>query len=221
MTVATIRQPLIDVEEQPHFMELDNISWDLFIKLHRAIDASGRYFRITYDDGRLVLMSPIGRTHERVKKLVARLIEELTLELDIPMECLGSLTQKRKTLRKGLEPDECYFIQHEGAEKRSWNLSKDPLPDLALEIDVTHHPIDREAIYAALGVGELWRYRGARVEFFRLSGKKQYEKISASRVLPISAEEVNRFVAMLDLAPDHTAIVKAFRKWVRSRKDSQ
>jgi Uma2 family endonuclease len=218
MTVAAIRQPLIDVEEQPQFMELDNISWDLFVKLHRAIDASGRYFRITYDDGRLVLMSPIGRTHERVKKLVGRLIEELTLELDIPMECLGSLTQKRKTLRKGLEPDECYFIQHEGAEKRSWNLSKDPLPDLALEIDVTHHPIDREAIYAALGIGELWRYRGSRVEFLRLSGKKQYEKISASRVLPISAEEVNRFVAMLDLAPDHTAIVKAFRKWVRSNK---
>ncbi len=74
MTVAAIRQPLIDVEEQPQFMELDNISWDLYMRLHRAIDASARYFRITYDEGRMVLTSPIGRTHERVKTLVRHLL---------------------------------------------------------------------------------------------------------------------------------------------------
>ena len=220
MTVAAIRQPLIDVEPEPQFVELDNISWDLFIRLHRAIDASGRHFRITYDDGRMVLMSPIGRTHERVKSLVRRLIEELTLELEIPIEGLGSLTQKRKKLKKGLEPDESYLIQNcpRAVGKKRSNLPEDPLPDLVVEIDVTHHPIDRESIYAALGVEELWRYKANRIEFLRLSGKKQYEKISTSRALPIGAEEVNRFIAMLDLTSDHNSIIRAFRKWVRSTK---
>jgi Uma2 family endonuclease len=222
MTVAAIRQPLFDVEDQPQFVELDNISWDLFIRLHKAIDASGRHFRITYDDGRLVLMSPVGRTHEMVKSLVRRLIEELTLELEIPIEGLGSLTQKRKKLRKGLEPDESYFIQHcaEAVRRRKSDLLEDQPPDLVLEIDVTHYPIDREAIYAALGVGELWRYRGNRVEFFKLSAKKRYEKISASRALPISAEDVNRFVGMLDSTLDQTAIIKLFREWVRRRNNA-
>lgn len=97
-------------------------------------------------------------------------------------------------------------------------MRKDLPPDLAIEIDVTHYPIDREAIYAALGVGELWRYRKNRVEFFKLSAKKRYEKISTSRALPISAEDVNRFVAMLDSTLDQTAIIRAFRDWVRSNQ---
>jgi Uma2 family endonuclease len=220
MTVAAIRPPSLYVEEQPQFMVLENISWDLYIRLHQAIDASARYFRITYDDGSLVLTSPIGRTHERVKTLVRRLIENLTLELDIPIEGLGSLTQKRKSLRKGLEPDECYYIQHcaEAVRQRKSEVRKDLPPDLAIEIDVTHYPIDREAIYAALGVGELWRYRKNRVEFFKLSAKMRYEKISTSRALPISVEDVNRFVAMLDSTLDQTSIIRAFREWIRSNQ---
>lgn len=220
MTVAAIRESLVEVEEAPQFVELDNISWDLYMRLHRAIDESGRHLRITYDEGRLVLMSPVGPTHEMIKSLVSRLIEELTLELNIPIEGLGSLTQKRKSLRKGLEPDECYYIQHcaEAVRRRKSEVWKDLSPDLAIEIDVTHYPINREAIYAALGVGELWRYRANRVEFFKLSRKKRYEKISTSRALPISAEDVNRFVAMLDSTLDQTAIIRSFRDWLRSRK---
>ena len=222
MTVAAIRESLFVVEGEPQFVELDNISWDLYMRLHRAIDESGRHLRITYDNGRLVLMSPVGRTYEMVKSLVSRMIEELTLELNIPIEGLGSLTQKRKNLRKGLEPDECYFIQHcaEAVRSRKSESRKNLPPDLAIEIDVTHYPISREAIYAALGVGELWRYRENRVEFFRLSAKKRYEKISTSRALPISAEDVNRFVAMLDSTLDQTAIIKSSRDWFRSRKDN-
>ncbi len=33
MTVAAIRKPLIDVEEQPQFLRLENISWDLYLRL--------------------------------------------------------------------------------------------------------------------------------------------------------------------------------------------
>ena len=42
------------------------------------------------------------------------------------------------------------------------DLKRDPPPDLAVEIDITRHPLDRPSIDEALGVGELWRYNGKR-----------------------------------------------------------
>jgi Uma2 family endonuclease len=41
---------------------------------------------------------------------------------------------------KGIEPDSCFYIQHEAMVrgKAHLDLTLDPPPDLALEIDITH-----------------------------------------------------------------------------------
>ena len=40
------------------------------------------------------------------------------------------------------------------------DLTVDPPPDLAIEIEITQSALQRMSIYAALGVPELWRYDG-------------------------------------------------------------
>src|ERR1022692_3987322 len=157
MTTETVAEP-VAIESDSRCFVLDDISWELYTQLREETDQNGRHIRMIYDEGRLVLMSPMLPKHELVKKLIARLIEELTLELRIPMEALGSTTWRRQDLAKGLEADECFYIQHQAEilGKERLDLPENPPPDLAIEVDITHHPKHRRSIYAALGVGELW-----------------------------------------------------------------
>lgn len=56
---------------------------------------------------------------------------------------------------KDIEPDNCFYIQNEAAVigKERLDLSVDPPPDLALEIDLTSRTYP--SIYEALKVPEL------------------------------------------------------------------
>ena len=81
-------------------------------------------------------------------------MEIITEELGIEIASLGSCTWSREDLQKGLEPDECYYIQNEAVVrgKETITLSVDPPPDLAIEVDSTSSSLDRMGIYAALGM---------------------------------------------------------------------
>ena len=70
-------------------------------------------------------------------------------ELGWNIASFGSMTFKRRKLKRGLEPDECYWIQSEPLfhGRENIDLRRDPPPDLVLEIDVTHSALDRPAIY--------------------------------------------------------------------------
>jgi Uma2 family endonuclease len=65
--------------------------------------------RLTYDRGLLEISKPLV-LHETYKKLLGRLIETLTEELEIEIRSLGSLTCDREDLARGLEPNQCYYI---------------------------------------------------------------------------------------------------------------
>ncbi|MBO0861236.1 MAG: Uma2 family endonuclease [Chloracidobacterium sp.] len=56
--------------------------------------------------------------------------------------------------------DTCFYVQ--AAEtignRISLDFSVDPPPDLVLEVAIHHYSTDNDAIYAALGVPEIWRY---------------------------------------------------------------
>ena len=134
---------------------LEGVSWETYERLRDELDDQGQRVYITYDQGRMVLMSPRPE-HERWKKLIARLLEMMTLELNIPIASLGSTTWRRRELDKGLEPDECYYVQSEPHVRRKLDIDRrDPPPDLVIEVEFTHHPADRHAIYAALGIREV------------------------------------------------------------------
>jgi Uma2 family endonuclease len=195
---------------------IDGVSYEQFVAFTDAL--GDRYLRMSYDGVRLEIMSP-SRKHERGKTLIGRLIEQLTLELDIPIESGGHTTFRNQFAERGLEPDECYWIQHatEILGVEDWKAEEHPPPDLAVEIDVSTSSVDRQAIYAKLGVPELWRFDGASLRALHLNDAGEYEPAELSRAFP--------FLAVADLLPfitkappaTETEIVREFITWLRQQ----
>jgi Uma2 family endonuclease len=171
---------------------------------------------VTYDRGNLELMSPSYR-HERYKRLIGRFIDILAEEYNIPIIGGGSTTFKRQDLERGLEPDECYYIQNAFAVlgKQEIDLNSDPPPDLAIEIDISSSSINRMSIYAELGVSEIWRYDGTTLKVYRLSPSSEYVEVNQSPTfssLPLL--ELNQFLQPSEMSDD-TKLFRSFRTWVR------
>lgn len=202
----------VALQDVQHFV-LEDASWELYEKLLR--DIGDRPIRVTYDGGRMEIMSPLPE-HEGPKKLIGRLIEMLTFELNQPVKCLGSTTFRRKDKAKGLESDECYYFKNEARMRgrKRLDMKKDPPPELVVEIDVTSRSVPREPIYAALGVPEIWRYDGLRLRCLHLrSGEYHVRKMS----LAFPFLEPAQLQPFIDLLPerDETTILRGFVGWVR------
>ncbi len=194
---------------------LEGVSFQLYERLVEEL--AGQRVFVTFDAGRLELMSP-SPEHEWWKSLIGRLIETLALERAVAAEGLGSTTFKREDLAKGLEPDECYYLRGAGGlrRKREADLPRDPPPDLVVEVDITHRAIDREAIYAALGVAEVWRFDGRALTFLVLQPDGAYRHADTSAGFPgLRAADVQRFLRVAE-EKDQGAAVLAFRDWIQS-----
>ena len=194
---------------------LEGVSFDLYERLVEELAEQRIY--ITFDGGRLELMSP-SPEHEWWKILIGRLIEVLALERAVSAEGLGSTTFKRRDLAKGLEPDECYYLRgaSELRRKREADLTRDPPPDLVVEVDITHRAIDRERIYAALGVAEVWRFDGRALTFLVLQSDGAYRPAETSAGFPgLRSADVQRFLKVAE-DKDQGAAALAFRDWIRS-----
>ena len=146
------------------------------------------------------------------------MVDLMSFERKIEVEGLGSTTFSREDLAKGLEPDECYYIEHVDAirGKDRLDLAVDPPPDLAIEVDITSRSIPRQPIYAALGVPELWRFDGKKLTVFRLGRDKKYVAASGSSIFPFLPME--HFATFL-LRMGHErqlAVLEEFREWVKA-----
>jgi len=129
---------------------------------------------------------------------------------------------KRRQRQKGLELDECFWIQHEAMMRNKtgiFNPRKDPPPDLALEVEITRSAINRMGIYAALKVPEVWRWRKGSLEVCFLDEKGKYRLGQSSRAFPRFAPE--KLVPFVELAKKEGELemVRAFRGW-RSKNSS-
>jgi Uma2 family endonuclease len=202
--------------ERERRITLDGVSWSLYQSL--LAEAGNSHLKLTYDCGRLEIMSPLP-IHEQVKKVTARLVETYSDLAGIEAEGLGSTTFAREDLQKGLEPDECYYVQHAseviGRNRFDWQV--DPPPDLAIEVDISRPDIARQPIYAALGVAEIWRYGGKAFTYLlrHQSRGAAAEYITSERndafpSLPLT--ELNRLV-QIGLEQGQTAAVRALHSW--------
>jgi len=155
--------------------------------------------------------------HVGYKNLLRCLILVLAEELNLPLKNLGSTTYQREDLERALEPDECWYIRNLSLirGRRRIDLTRDPPPDLVVEIDVTHSSLDRLSIYAALGVGEVWRFDGENLRVYCRGSEGRYEESDYSPTFPaVPVADLIRFVRQGE-AEDDTSMVWAFRVWVR------
>jgi Uma2 family endonuclease len=195
---------------------LHDIDWRTYTRLLRAFEGRRR-FRLTYDRGTLEIMAPLLQ-HEGPAYLLGRFIDVLTEELRLPCRAGRSVTLRRRRKRRGLEPDNCYWIANAPAlqGKKKLDLRVDPPPDLAIEVDVTSSSLDRMSIYLALGVPEVWRLSesGLTSQVLR-SGAYQAEPNSLA-FPTLAAADLPPFLAQFGQTDD-TTLAQQFRDWVRQQ----
>ncbi|MBW4557369.1 MAG: Uma2 family endonuclease [Trichormus sp. ATA11-4-KO1] len=195
---------------------LHNVSWETFEALLRDT-GEDRGSRFAYDCGTLEIMTPLF-AHENPKSNLGNFIIALAEELDIEIRSAGSTTLKRRLANRGIEPDNCYYIQNEPAIRgqQILNLEIDPPPDLAIEIDITSSSVNKFGIYAALGVSELWRYNGQDLNFYQLL-EGQYIECKFSIAFPLVAvSDISRFIQQ-SKSMGEIALLKSFRAWLRNK----
>jgi Uma2 family endonuclease len=160
---------------------INELTWQEFEQILAEL-GEHRNSKLAYDQGHLEIMSPLPE-HELNKIYISTLLEIVLEELDIDFCPLGSTTFTSELLNKGIEPDNCFYIQNEALirGKKRLDLTVDPPPDLVLEIDITSrtHP----QIYAALGVPELWRFEKDNLHITILQNN-QYMEQEFSPIFP-------------------------------------
>jgi Uma2 family endonuclease len=196
---------------------LHDISWETYESLLRELE--GQQLRLTYDRGELEIMTPSPR-HGKIGLLIARLIETYTLELHVPLVGLSNTTWRRESLEKGIEADECYYLANAtwAAGREEFDLDVDPPPDLAIEVDISRSSLDKQSIYAALGVPELWRYEDDQLSIVQLDTQGHYQPSQASPSLPhLPPKVIERFVRLRTSGKTDTEIIAAFVEWIHEQ----
>ncbi len=196
---------------------MPDVSWEDYEYILTELTDNTR-FRLSYDQGRLEVMT-LSPRHEGFKVLFAHLIAVLTQELDLDWISFGSTTFKAAPDVRGTEPDDCFYITHaaEVAGKDQIDLALDPPPDLAIEVDITNPSLNKFPIYESLGVAEVWRHDGDKVEFHRLT-KAGYVTISNSVLFPFLPASVLPEFLHQGRFKGGNAMIRAFRKWVKQNK---
>ncbi len=193
---------MADADEQR--FALHGVPWSASSGLRDALDDQSS-LKMTYLNGALELMRP-SRLHAETAAVIARLIEVWAMEHDADLRGFGGATFRREAKERGLEPDECYKLGE---------LHDDGVPDIAIEVIVTSALVDKTAVYAGLGVAEVWVWRPttATLAVHHLVGDR-YELRERSDVLPdLDVSALSRFVQP---GQNQTALAKAYQASLRA-----
>ncbi len=210
---------LLDYVPPGERLLLTGVSWEDYEQLLDWRDDYRRTVRLTYDSGRLEIMV-LTNLHERLRKILALLIEVWIAETGGDYVPSGQLTHKRKDLERGFEPDECYYIQNwpKVSGLREIDFMVDPPPDLSIEVEVSRSVLSRLPIIAAFKIPEVWRYDGERVTVLLLDSDGTYHESATSAAIPtFPFADAPRFLGMaatVDIG--FAAIHRQFRDWVRA-----
>ncbi len=179
-------------------LRLQGITWQQYDAMVALFMNQFPALRMTYLEGILELMSTSSE-HERLKKIIARLIEAFAEEADIDLNGYGSTTFRSEAAARGLEPDECYSL---GILNET--------PDIAIEIVITSGGIDKLAVYQGLGVQEVWFWENQRFGLYSLINPTSgYQPIETSELLPrLDFSLLTQFIE----PSNQTQAVKAYRR---------
>lgn len=212
MTIAAPPQLRSHGQSGEQRFVLYGIPWETYEAIAAAL--SEQHVFLTYNKGTLEFMSPSPR-HEMLGLLIARMVHNFTQTLRIPIFSLGMTTWKRRDLEKGVEADQCFYVQHEPLMRKrvQIDLANDPPPDLAIEVDLSNSSTEKQMIYAALAVPELWRYEGDRL-FPMILKDGVYVETQRSIAFPnLPVRELARFIEMRD-SMGETELMCEFQDWV-------
>ena len=191
---------------------VEDVNWQQFESILAEL-GERRASRLSYSNGRLEIMVPLPE-QEKAKEIIGDMVKILLEARQIAFESLGSTTLKNERMSQAVEPDTCFYIQNQAAVigKNRLDMSVDPPPDLAIEIDLTSRTqLDN---YQILGVPELWRYarRGLQINVLQA---EQYIESDVSPTFPnIPIVQLVNQYTQESLVAGRTRAIQAFKSWV-------
>ncbi|MEM9815298.1 MAG: Uma2 family endonuclease [Cyanobacteria bacterium P01_D01_bin.6] len=215
--MVTLQLQQIDVPPGQSLL-LKDVSWREFDAILTELGPH-RSTRIAYHQGVLEMMAPLPE-HEYFKQSISIAIEDIAETLDQDYESYGSTTWRKQAEQAGLEPDNCFYFQNEARIRGqlTFDLTQDPPPDLAIEIDITHKSLNRFPIYARLGVPELWCYDSGKLTIYQRQGER-YEAVDRSGIFPsLPIQELPQLIET-HRGRGRLALRRAIRDWAKEWAD--
>jgi Uma2 family endonuclease len=124
--------------------------------------------------------------------------------MDVPLVAAGSWTQRRKSKKAGLEPDQCYAL----------GVRRPKRPQLAVEVVWSSPGIDKLDIYARLGIPEVCFWERDRLEVHVLR-RARYVRSQQSALLPeLDLKLLARYVRR----SDQLQAIRQYRAAVRGQR---
>jgi Uma2 family endonuclease len=201
---------------------VENVPWRLYETFVDLLP-EGSPVRLAYD-GRDMEIMTTGPMHDDYADLLDTFFKAVAGGLGIRFKPQGQTTWKRPEIEKGIESDRCYFIDPAkiaaalvARESKSNDVKDYPNPDLAIEVDISPPQVDRQGIYAALKVAELWTFDGTILTISRLDEDGLYRTVDASGFLPLRADQVPRWLLEEDLF-DYDSWTQSIRAWAKTLK---
>jgi Uma2 family endonuclease len=216
--MSTVDSPPLTVGEQR--VVLNHVSWETYEALLAGhLDVSSP--RFTYDHGMLEIVTLSSR-HEGFTEVIAAIAELVAEERGVEFINLGSTTFRRQDLRRGLEPDKCFYLQNfeRISDKEEIDLLVDPPPDLVIEVELTSPAVSKLPIYASFGVPEIWLTDGQEVRILRLAAG-EYKPSQQSQVLPPLTESVLSEFLQQRKGLKPLAWRKMVRNWAHQRSTNR
>jgi len=137
--------------------------------------------RIRFRENQIFLMAPLPE-HGNQADVLSDLVKALLRYQGRDWQSFDPITLRQGKM-PGVEPDACFYIQNHQAilGKRRIDLSQDPPPDLALEIDLTSMTAIED--YTPLAVPEVWIYKLDKLRIYQFAGH-QYLESDSSQIFP-------------------------------------
>lgn len=154
---TTLTDPII-VEDDQQFL-IRGIAWRQYVTISDALPER-RDLRVIYLDGRLTLMTT-SRRHDWFADCLGHFVVAVANGCGILWEPAGRSTFRRDDLEVGVEGDQTYYFGAHAEQMKGpqdIDLTTQPPPDLAIEVEVTHPADDSMGVWGRLGVPEVWRF---------------------------------------------------------------
>jgi Uma2 family endonuclease len=203
--------PKLVGEKRLTFRDLD---WQAFKQIQSLLGDRTRA-RFTYDNGVLEITQSL-EGHERSTGLIERFIKIIVVEMGMKIKTMGSTRLDREDLVKSAEPDNGYYIQNYAlVADREVDLNVDPAPDLVVEVDITHTDINKNKLYASMGVPEFWRFNGRVWRILELVDGDYIDRDRSPTFPLVKKTDLYQFLEAAFI--DEVAAEIDFRQWVRQQ----
>lgn len=161
--------------------------------------------RLRYARGNLYLKMPTFE-HGALDALISDLIQALLRQQDRDCVATTPVTLKMPE-QSGIEPDHCFWIENWQAVngKKQIDLTRDPRPDIVLEVDVTN--FTNIGDYQAFQIPEVWLIRETQLILYSLT-PQGYVAVERSQFFPQTAVQ-NLYAQALKEIENGTSALRA------------